>query len=91
MPVLLYGSENDKERSRIRVVQMDNLSGLLGIRRMDRGPNLWIEELKPKGVDERVLRLFGHFERMENDGIFKKVYVESVWVVAWWVDRGRCG
>ena len=25
-----------------RDVQMDNLRGLLGIRRMDRGPNSWI-------------------------------------------------
>ena len=40
MPVLLYGSETmvwrDNERSRIRAVQIDNLRGLLGIRRMDR-------------------------------------------------------
>ena len=39
MPVLTYGSETvlwkEKERSRIRVVQMDNLRGLLGIRRMN--------------------------------------------------------
>ena len=35
MPVLLYGSETmiwkEKERSRIRAVQMDSLRGLLGI------------------------------------------------------------
>ena len=38
--VLLYGSETmiwrKKEKSRIRAVQMDNLRGLLGIRRMDK-------------------------------------------------------
>ena len=43
MPVLMYGSETmlwtEKERSRVRVVQMDNLRVLLGIRRMDRIPN----------------------------------------------------
>ena len=37
--VLMYGSETriwkEKKRSRIKVVQMDNLRGLLGIRRMD--------------------------------------------------------
>ena len=37
MPLLLYGSEKiiwrEKERSRIRAVQMDNVSGLLGIRK----------------------------------------------------------
>ena len=34
-----------KERFRIRAVQMDNLRGLLGIRRMDRVTNTWIREL----------------------------------------------
>ena len=49
VPVLMYGSETilwkDMERSRVRAVQMDNLRGLLGIRRMDRVPNAWIREL----------------------------------------------
>ena len=37
VPVLIYGSETMlwKERSRVMAVQMDNLRGLLGIRRMD--------------------------------------------------------
>ena len=36
--VLMYGSETMlwKEKSRIKAVQMDNLRGLLGIRRTDR-------------------------------------------------------
>ena len=46
VPVLMYSSEpplwKEKERSRIRVAQMDNLRGLLGIRRMDRVLNAWI-------------------------------------------------
>ena len=47
MPVLMYGSETMiwKERSRIRAVQMDNLRGLLGIRRMNKVPNAHIREL----------------------------------------------
>ena len=49
MPVLLYGSETmicrEKDRSRIRVVQMDYLRGLLGIRRIDRVLNLWFRKL----------------------------------------------
>ena len=49
VPILVYGRETmlwkEKERSRIRVVQMDNLRGLLGIRRMDRVPNAGIREL----------------------------------------------
>ena len=35
----------EEERSRVRAVQMDNLRGLLGIRRMDRVPNARIMEL----------------------------------------------
>ena len=44
------------ERSRVRVVQMDNLRGLLGIRRMERVPNARIMELwrVTNGVDERI-------------------------------------
>ena len=38
--VLMYGSDimlwKQKKGSRVRAVQMDNLRGLLGIRRMDR-------------------------------------------------------
>ena len=30
-----YGKRKEKERSRVRAVQMDNLKGFLGIRRMD--------------------------------------------------------
>ena len=40
VPVLTYYRETmiwrEKERSRIRAVQMDNLRGLLGIRRIDK-------------------------------------------------------
>ena len=48
-PVLTYGSETmlwkEKERPRIRAVQMDNLRGLFGIRRIDRVPNARIRKL----------------------------------------------
>ena len=78
VPVFVYGTETvswKKERSSIRGVQMDNLRGLLGIRRMDRVANAWIRELcgVEKGVDEGVLWWFGHVERMENDRIAKRV------------------
>ena len=61
VPVLMYGSEKmlwkEKERPRIRALQMDNLRGLLGIRRIDRVPNAWKRELcaVKKGLDEGVL------------------------------------
>ena len=42
----MYGSETmlwrEKEKSRIRAVQRDNLRSLLGIRRMDKFLNAWI-------------------------------------------------
>ena len=71
---------SEKERSRIRAVQMGNLRGLLGIRRMDNVPNAQISQLcgVTKGVDEKidvVLRSFGHVERRKNDRVAKRVYV----------------
>ena len=52
---------------------MDNLKGLLGIRRMDRIPNAWIRELcrVTKGVDERINKDWW----VENGRIAKRVYV----------------
>ena len=47
--VFLYSDETklwkEKRRSRIRDVQMDNLKGLLGIKRIDRVTNARIREL----------------------------------------------
>ena len=83
VPILIYGSETMlwKERSRIRTVHMDNLRGLLDIRRMGRAPNARIREFygvtkgEDETIDEGVLRGFGHVKRMENDKISKRVYV----------------
>ena len=79
VPVLMYGSKTmlwkEKDRSRIRAVQMNNLRSLLGIRRVDTAPNAWMRELcgVTKWVDDRidegVPRSFGHIERMENNRI----------------------
>ena len=84
--VLMYGIIEtmlwkEKERSRIRTVQMDKLRDLLGIMKMDRIPNARIRELcgVTKGADERidegVLWWFGLVERMENDRTAKGIYV----------------
>ena len=63
---------------------MDNLRGLLGIRRMVKVPNARMRQLREvtnhvdKKFDEGVFRWFGHVERMENDRIAKiakRVYV----------------
>ena len=56
----MYGNETmlwkEKERSRIRAVQMYNLRGLLGIRRMDRVVNARIRDLcgVKKELDKRI-------------------------------------
>ena len=73
----------EKERSMIMImaVQMDNLGGLLGIRRMDKIQNALTSHLcgVTKGVnekiDEGVLRWFGHVERMGNERVAKRAYV----------------
>ena len=54
---------------------MNNLIGLLGIRRVDEVLNERIRELcgVTKSVNERIDE--GHVERMENDRISKRVYV----------------
>ena len=60
VPVHTYGSETmiwrKKEKCRIRAVQMDNLRGMLGIRRMDKVPNARIRQLcgVTKGVDVKI-------------------------------------
>ena len=60
---------------------MDNLRGLLGIRRMDRIPNARIRELcgvmmrVNEKIDDSVLRWFGHVESRENDRFAKRIYV----------------
>ena len=81
----LYGSRTmywkEKQRSRIRAVQMDNLRGLLGTMLMDKVPNALERELcgVPKRIEERiyegVLRWLDHAERMENDRFARRVYV----------------
>ena len=60
IPVLMYGSETmlwkENEIPRIRAVQMDNLRGFLGIRRMDKVPKARMRELRrvTKWEDERI-------------------------------------
>ena len=95
MPVLLYGSETmiwrEKERSRIRAVQMDNFRGLPYVRRTYRVPNAWIgvmqsSKMKAFSVGIAILKEW-------NDIIAKKVYVvECVCsclvgrLQKWWID-----
>ena len=76
-----------QERSRFKSVQIDNLKGLPGIRRMDKILHTFIRELcvVTKGVHERIdediLRWFGHVERMKNDKIDRRVLQWGVQIV----------
>ena len=75
---------------------MDNLRGLLGIRRIYRIPNSRIRELcgVRKGLEESidgVLPWFGHVEKMENDRLLRVSMFESMLVVTQWLGRGRGG
>ena len=75
---------------------MDNLRGLLGIRRMDRFLNARIRKLcvVKNGLDERIdeslLRWLGHVERLDRDRIAKSLF-ECVLLVIQWVGCGRVG
>ena len=79
----MYSSETmiwrEKGRSRIKVVQMDIIRGLLGIKRMYRVTNARIRELcgvakwLDERIDESVLHWFGHIER--KIGLLKGGYV----------------
>ena len=77
----------EKERSRVRAVQMDNLRELLGIRMMDMVPNARIRELcgVKKGLEERidegVLLWLGYMERMDSDRIAKRVCRRVCWYI----------
>ena len=82
VPVLMYSNETrlwkEKERFRIKAIQMDNLRGLLGIRSMDRILNAWKGELcrVKNGLDERIDEcMLGWFRYLERDRIAKRVYV----------------
>src|SRR5678816_3773424 len=76
LPVLMYSGEtmvwNKRYRSKVQCVEMDNLMGVLGVRRIDIMRNERIRELcgVKKGVYERInesmLRWFGHMERMDD-------------------------
>ena len=85
VPVVMCGSETmlrkENESSRINALQMDNLRGVLGIRRMDRVLNARIKEFcgvkegLDEKIDEGVPPWFGHVEKKERDNIAKRIYV----------------
>src|SRR5678816_1585400 len=79
-----YSSEtmvwNKKYRSKVQCVQMDNLRGMLGVKRIDKMRNERFRKLcgVKKGVNERInestLRWFGHMKRMNDSRLVKWMY-----------------
>ena len=84
--VLMYSIETmiwkEKERSRIRWMQMNNIRDLLGIRREDKVSNEQIRKLSgvTKGAEEmkELIKVFSDglaMGRKKNDRIVKRVYI----------------
>ena len=77
IPLVTYGSETmiwkEKERSRIRAVQMDNLKR--SARYQENGGNPKCTDKAVVQSDEGVFRWFSHMERLENYRIAKRVYL----------------
>ena len=87
-PSLLYGCEvwtlKVSERKRMEAVEMNCLRNICGLRRIDRVPNVEIRRRCGKNVsvsqriDQRVLRWFGHVERMGDERMAKRMYESNV-------------
>ena len=78
---------NEKERSRIKTLQLDNLRGLPGIRRIEKVPNLWIREL------HRVMKVFSDGSAMlrgwRMTGLLRGSMRRSMLIVTQLVGHGR--
>ena len=76
VPTALYGAEawgkRSAERRKVNVLEMKCLRSLVGVSRMDRVRNVevrrraGIEMELASRADHRVLRWFGHVERMDD-------------------------
>ena len=72
------------ERRKVNVLEMKCLRSMVGVSRMDRIRN---EEMRRKAgiertlasrVDQRVLRWFGHVERMDESRLARRVMMAEV-------------
>ena len=83
VPTVLYGAEawstRVAERKKLNVFEMKCLRSMIGVTRMDRLRNETVRqrvgittELSER-VDARVLRWFGHMERMPEERLVKKI------------------
>ena len=72
----LYGAEawgmRSAERRKVNVLEMKCLRSLVGVSRMG------IERELASGADQRVLRWFGHVERMDEYRMARRVLMAEV-------------
>ena len=88
VPTALYGAEawfmRSAERRKLNVLQMKCLRSLVGLWRMERARNeevrrrAGIERGLASGADQRVLRWFGHVERMDEYRMARRVLMAEV-------------
>ena len=88
VPTALYGAEawgmRSTERRKVNVLEMKCLRSLMGVSRMDRIRNEEVRRRTGIGrefasrVDQRVLRWFGHVERMDEGRLARRVMTAEV-------------
>ena len=88
LPTALYGAEawgmRSAERRKVNVLEMKCLRNLVGVSRMDRVRNkevrrtAGIERELVSRTDQRVLRWFGHVERMDEYRMARRVLMAEV-------------
>ena len=88
VPTAIYGADawgmRSAERRKVNVLEMKCLRSLVGVSRMDRAKN---EEVRRRAgigrelasrVDQRVLKWFGHLERMDESRLARRVMMAEV-------------
>ena len=88
VPTVMYGSESwgmrVEERDKLDVAEMKCLRSMCGVTRMDRVRNevvrerVGVPERLSKRIDRKVLKWFGHVERMGSERMTKRVYMSEV-------------
>ena len=88
VPTVMYGSESwgmrVEERKRLDVAEMRCLRSMCGVTRWDRLRNeevrerVGVPEKMSNRVDRKVLKWFGHVERMGGERLTKRVYMSEV-------------
>jgi len=90
VPTVMYGSETwgmkREEKNKLDVSEMQCLRSMCGVTRWNRLRNVvvrervGVREKLSKTVDRKVLKWFGHVERLGDERLTKKVYKSEVGV-----------